>query len=729
MMNATSLRGISVRSLYQATALALLLAVLATVGALAYLRYQAVERVRASTEGLTKSIDQTIDGLVDRIDYALQISADEIGHQIEEKRPTRSSVTQFLARQQKRLPDIDLLRATNADGEAIYGVGVPATPASLAHRDYFKRLRDDPDAGLVISEPVIGKISQRWIWLMARRINNPDGSFAGVVYGSVFVDELVRMFQQIQLPRDSVIVLRDGNLGLIARSTTGTPQAITPGDRRVSNEFHAALAKSPDEGWFQSGISTPDGVQRIYSYRVNKQHGFIVLVGIPAAKAMGEWQGTAFFAAILLLAGGTAAVVFVLALGRAWQRQHDDMLALEQSHDQLRVAKERAEEATLAKSAFLANMSHEIRTPLNAISGMAHLIRGEPLSVKQSDRLNKMEIATRHLTATINDILDLSKIEANQLILENEKLNLEDVISNVAELIQDGVRNKSLQLDIEANGLPARVRGDMTRLSQALLNYASNAVKFTSTGSIALRARVLHEEDGFVVVHFEVQDSGIGIAPEQLKQLFAPFTQADSSTTRKYGGSGLGLAITKRLVEAMGGEVGAQSEPGRGSTFWFTARLQCYEGGNTAPAPLSEEDEAEAVKMALLRLNKPTPLSLLLAEDDAFNQEIALLQLEELGFQVDVADHGGLAVEKASLRTYALILMDMQMPVLDGVEATRQIRALPVGATVPIIAMTANAFAEDRERCLAAGMNDFVTKPVEPDVLYRVLLAQLRRPA
>ena len=728
MDKGAGLPSMSVRSLYRATAVALLIAFISTIGALLYLRNQALERVQASTEGLAKSIDQTVSGLVDQIDYALQVSADEISHQIAEGHPNKDSITAFLARQQKRLPDIDLLRATNAAGEAIYGVGVPATPASLAHRDYFKRLRDDPNAGLVVSEPVIGKISQRWIWLMARRINNPDGSFAGLVYGSAFIDELVRMFKQIQMPQGGVIVLRDANLGLVARSTSGAPQTISPGDRRVSAEFQAALAANPEGGWYQSGAGTPDGVHRIYSYRVSKHHGFVVLVGIPNAIALDEWNSVAFFVALLLFAGGGMVIVFVRALGQAWQRQHDDMKSLEQGHDQLRFAKERAEEATQAKSAFLANMSHEIRTPLNAISGMTRLIRSEPLSASQADRLGKMEIATRHLAATINDILDLSKIEANQLVLENESLRLQDVMTHVVDLIQEALNKKSLHLHIEASDLPDRVMGDPTRLRQALLNYASNAVKFTASGSISLRARVVSEDEEHVVVHFEVQDCGIGISPEQLVLLFTPFTQADSSTTRKFGGSGLGLAITKRLVEAMGGTVGANSEPGHGSTFWFTVRLGRVEDGKTQPAPLLSEGEDETSGQTLLRLNTPTPKHLLLAEDDAFNQEIASLQLEEVGFQVDIADDGRVAVEKAGACTYDLILMDMQMPVLDGLGATRQIRDLPSGATVPIIAMTANAFAEDRERCLTAGMNDFVTKPVEPDVLYRVLLAQLQRP-
>ena len=284
---------------------------------------------------------------------------------------------------------------------------------------------------------------------------------------------------------------------------------------------------------------------------------------------------------------------------------------------------------------------------------------------------------------------------------------------------------------VQTCALPIYVRGDFTRLCQALLNYASNAVKFTKFGTIDVRASVDRQSAGYVVVRFEVQDSGIGIPAAQLARLFTPFTQADASTTRKYGGSGLGLAITKRLVEAMGGEVGAVSEAGFGSTFWFTARLETYAASDDPSEQVATGEETDPANEAILQLNAQRQRVVLLAEDDAFNQEIATLLLEEVGFQVDIADHGEMALAMVGHKRYDLIMMDMQMPVMDGVDATRLIRGLSANphdnADVPIVAMTANAFAEDRERCLAAGLNDFVTKPVAPDVLYQVILPLLHR--
>jgi signal transduction histidine kinase/ActR/RegA family two-component response regulator len=383
-------------------------------------------------------------------------------------------------------------------------------------------------------------------------------------------------------------------------------------------------------------------------------------------------------------------------------------------------ARRAAEIASVAKSQFLANMSHEIRTPLGAIAGMSRLVRRDPLSPRQTDHLNKLDAAAGHLSATISDILDLSKIEAGKLDLVNEPVQLDALVSNVMDLLELRASEKNLVLKSTIGTLPPHLYGDATRLRQALLNYAGNALKFTDAGSITLRLEALEETDADVLIRWEVADTGIGIDQSQFTQLFQAFEQADSSTARKYGGTGLGLAITRRLALAMGGEAGASGALGQGSTFWFTSRLR-----KGLPGEPKARDESEPHAADILRTTYRNT-RVLLVDDDAFNREIGKIILEDVGIAVDLAEDGRIACGMAQQTAYDVILMDMQMPHLDGMDATRAIRKLPSGRTVPIIAITANAFSEDRARCLESGMNDFITKPFEPQLLYAALVRWLK---
>ena len=518
-----------------------------------------------------------------------------------------------------------------------------------------------------------------------------------------------------------------------------------------------------------------------------------------------------------------------------------------------------AEAANRAKSAFLANMSHEIRTPMNAIIGLTHLMARDSRDAQQRDRLAKVDDAAKHLLQVINDILDLSKIEAGKMVLEDTEFALDPLLARALEMVGARAREKGLELVLDTDHLPPRLRGDPTRLSQALINLLSNAVKFTEHGWVRLRGELLKEDGARLLVRFEVRDTGEGITPERQGRLFSAFEQADSSTTRRHGGTGLGLALTRHLATMMGGSVGVESTPGEGSCFWLTAWLGQAEPEVEPPRPvvlnglramliddLPEARHALADRLQMLGLHtdamadgvsalervereinagrpydvvlvdwrmgppdgietlrllhamlgagmppsilvtafddapmwqqarevgcdaillKPITASalhdtlthlmrgsgtsdsqpgaldnadeeqlrrlhagqrVLLAEDNPINQEVAVELLRSAGLRVETADDGQRAVELALAGRYDLILMDMQMPRLDGLAATREIRAR-ADAQPPIIAMTANAFGEDRAACLEAGMNDHVAKPVDPSVLYATLLRWLPR--
>jgi signal transduction histidine kinase len=436
--------------------------------------------------------------------------------------------------------------------------------------------------------------------------------------------------------------------------------------------------------------------------------------------------------------GGAAVVIVLAALRQNLSLlEHDRLVAAERHlversrelqagnvrlaalNQQLLEATERATDlakaaqvANQAKSEFLANMSHEIRTPMNGVIGMAELLLEAPLGGEQRDCAETIRDSARALLAVINDILDFSKIEAGKLELKIERVGVRDVQQDVMRLMAKEAHAKSLKITACVDpAVPQCVRGDAGRLRQVLVNLCANAVKFTQHGEVALSVgAVAHDLEG-TTLRFEVRDTGIGVPETGLHALFKPFSQLDASTTRRFGGTGLGLSIVKRLVEMMGGEVGVLSREGAGSTFWFTARFANAAADPVAPRlPIHEAPRVQRPGGARER-------RILLAEDNAVNEKVATRALRTMGFQVDAVSNGRAAVTAWETGAYDLILMDCQMPELDGYEATIEIRGREQGVRIPIVALTAHAMKDDDLKCKAAGMDDYLTKPLDRERL------------
>ena len=595
-----------------------------------------------------------------------------------------------------QLAALDRLVILDAAGTVQLSRLASAVGRDVSDRDYFRHHRDGAGTGMYVGQRITSRVRPgETIVPLSWALRDGKGQFVGVLAVVGNWQSFVEGFDDLAGRPEQTVALANAAGQVLVVDATHWPSSAEMPPRPPFLAGSLAAARAGQERIAVAG--------HVVASATLPSLGLTILAGEPLASILRPWTHRVQVAAALVIAIG---------LGAGWltSQLHHRMQSLRAAVTAARVAQARAEVGERAKAQFLAAMSHEIRTPMTGVLGMADLLATEPLAAHQRAYVRAIQTSGKHLLSVINDVLDFSRLGAGSLTLEQIDFELADTLEQVRSIMTPLAVERGLELTIETAGdLPPTLFGDPTRLRQILVNLIANGLKFTPRGGVSVSVGRTGSASGGITVRFEVRDSGIGIPGDRLAALFQPFMQLDASTARQFGGSGLGLAICHELVKLQNGRIGVESEPGRGSLFWF--ELPFAIGRARSPAEVATSDPSAAPSRRIL-----------VAEDVAVNRDLLRASLTQAGHEVVLVANGAEAVELAARARFDVVLMDVQMPVMDGIEATRQIRALPAPpGAVPIVALTANVMDEERQRCLNAGMDRVLGKPIVWTELFAAL--------